>query len=212
MELVRAAAQKIKTQAAMEERQTDDRKIDDCMNELMNSIDSAETEIPQVESAFKETAATKTQLEAEFKQAQVDRAEAKAGLVHCAESVALSAETLDAKVLQIIPNKVTAEGETGGTELMNSMGSAETKIPQVESALKETAARKTQREARVVRFKIARQVRAEIARQAHGAAPTIAELIAHIAEKEEEARKLMKEKEEDKEEEPGPAHKWRKMS
>ena len=164
MELVRAAAQKIKTQAAMEERQTDDRKIDDCMNELMNSIDSAETEIPQVESAFKETVATKTQLEAEFKQAQVDRAEAKAGLVHRAESVALSAETLDAKD-------------------------------------------------RVARFKVAQDVRAEIAWQADGAAPTIAELIAHIAE-EEEACKLVKEEEEeeDKEEEPGPAHKWRKMS
>ena len=147
----------------MEERQTNDRKIDDCMNELMNSIVSAETEIPQVESAFKETAATKTQLEAEFKQAQVDRAEAKAGLVHRAESVARSAATLDVK-------------------------------------------------GRVARFKVARDVRAEIAWQADGAAPTIAELIAHIAEEEEEARKLVKEKEEDKEEEPGPAHKWQKMS
>ena len=69
----------------MEERQPDDRKTDDCKNEQKNSIDSAETEIPRVECAFKETAATKTQLEAEFKQAQVDRAEAKAVLVHCAE-------------------------------------------------------------------------------------------------------------------------------
>ena len=53
----------------------------------------AETEIPQVESAFKDIAVTKTQLEAEFKQAQVDRVETKAELVHCAEPVTLSAET-----------------------------------------------------------------------------------------------------------------------
>ena len=133
----------MKAQAAMEKGWTNDRKTDDCMNELMDLIGSAETEIPQVQSTLKESAVTKTQLEAEFKQAQVDRAEAKAELVHCAEPVALSAETLDAKVLQMMPNKVTAERETDATELKSSMGSVETKIPQVENALEEAAARKT---------------------------------------------------------------------
>jgi chromosome segregation ATPase len=54
--------------------------------ELTNSIDSAETKIPQVESALKEAAASKTQLEADVKQAQADRAEAKAAI---AEATAL---------------------------------------------------------------------------------------------------------------------------
>merc|ERR1719356_350903 len=48
--------------------------------ELKNSIDAADTKIPQVESALKEAAATKTQLEADVKQAQSDRAEAKAAI------------------------------------------------------------------------------------------------------------------------------------
>merc|ERR1719197_1172712 len=48
--------------------------------ELQNSIDAAETKIPQVESALKEAAASKTQLEADVKQAQADRAEAKAAI------------------------------------------------------------------------------------------------------------------------------------
>ena len=63
--------------------------------------------------------------------------------MHCAEPVTPSAETLDAKVLQMMPNKDTAEGETGGTELMKSMGLAETKIPQVQSTLKEAITKKT---------------------------------------------------------------------
>jgi len=46
-------------------------------SELQASIDAADTKIPQVESALKEAAATKTQLEAEVKQSQSDRAEAK---------------------------------------------------------------------------------------------------------------------------------------
>ncbi len=92
----------------MEKRQANDRKTDDRMNELMNSMDSAETEIPQVESAFTDTAVTQSQLEAEFKQAQVDRIETKAELVHCAEPGTLNAETLNAKVLQMMPNKDTA--------------------------------------------------------------------------------------------------------
>jgi len=48
--------------------------------ELQNSIDAAETKIPQVESALKAASATKTQLEADVKQAQADRAEAKAAI------------------------------------------------------------------------------------------------------------------------------------
>merc|ERR1719240_33048 len=54
-----------------------------CQNgatDLKNSIDAANTKIPQVESALKEAAATKTQLEADVKQAQSDRAEAKAAI------------------------------------------------------------------------------------------------------------------------------------
>jgi peptidoglycan hydrolase CwlO-like protein len=47
---------------------------------LKNSIDAADTKIPQVESALKEAAASKTQLEADVKQAQADRAEAKAAI------------------------------------------------------------------------------------------------------------------------------------
>jgi len=46
-------------------------------SDLKNSIDAANTKIPQVESALKEAAASKTQLEADVKQAQADRAEAK---------------------------------------------------------------------------------------------------------------------------------------
>merc|ERR1719356_1935972 len=45
--------------------------------ELKASIDAANTKIPQVESALKEAAATKTQLEADVKQASADRADAK---------------------------------------------------------------------------------------------------------------------------------------
>ncbi len=63
--------------------------------------------------------------------------------MHCGDPVALSAETLDAIVLRMMPNKVAAEGETDATELKSSMGSVETKIPQVENALEEAAARKT---------------------------------------------------------------------
>lgn len=48
--------------------------------ELQNSIDAADTKIPQVESALKAASATKTQLEADVKQAQADRAEAKAAI------------------------------------------------------------------------------------------------------------------------------------
>jgi len=44
---------------------------------LGKSISDAETKIPQVESSVKEGAAMKKQLEAELKQAQVDRVEAK---------------------------------------------------------------------------------------------------------------------------------------
>jgi len=66
-------------------------------------------------------------------------------------------------MLQQMQNKVTAEGEkekvlfdkfmcycqTGATELQGSIDGADTKIPQVESALKEAAATKTQLEADV---------------------------------------------------------------
>jgi len=54
-----------------------------CQNgatDLKNSIDAADTKIPQVESALKEAAASKTQLEADVKLAQSDRAEAKAAI------------------------------------------------------------------------------------------------------------------------------------
>merc|ERR1719409_407327 len=44
---------------------------------LGKSISDAETKIPQVESSIKEGAATKKQLEAELKDAQVSRVEAK---------------------------------------------------------------------------------------------------------------------------------------
>merc|ERR1719498_1293422 len=44
---------------------------------LAQSISDAETKIPQVESSIKEGAATKKQLEAELKEAQVNRVEAK---------------------------------------------------------------------------------------------------------------------------------------
>merc|ERR1719162_2402768 len=44
---------------------------------LGKSISDAETKIPQLESAIKESAASKKQLEAELKEAQVDRVEAK---------------------------------------------------------------------------------------------------------------------------------------
>merc|ERR1719155_296582 len=44
---------------------------------LAGSISDAETKIPQVESAIKEGAAMKQQLEAELKAAQVSRVEAK---------------------------------------------------------------------------------------------------------------------------------------
>ena len=66
-------------------------------------------------------------------------------------------------MLQMMQNKVTAEGQkekvlfdqfmcycqTGATQLQASIDGAETKIPQVESALKEAAATKTQLEAEV---------------------------------------------------------------
>merc|ERR1719424_2742495 len=47
---------------------------------LGKSISDAETKIPQVSSAIKEDAAMKTQLEAELKEAQVDRVEAKGAI------------------------------------------------------------------------------------------------------------------------------------
>jgi DNA repair exonuclease SbcCD ATPase subunit len=46
-------------------------------DELANSINSADTKIPQVESALKEAAANKAQFEADVKQHQTDRAAAK---------------------------------------------------------------------------------------------------------------------------------------
>ena len=52
-----------------------------------DSIDAAETKIPQVESKLKETSAMKTQLEADVKQAQSDRAEAKAAIAKATTSL-----------------------------------------------------------------------------------------------------------------------------
>merc|ERR1719181_1312450 len=90
---------------------------------------------------------------------------ASATAVAARETVEITANPIRRVVtmLQMMQNKVTAEGEkekvlfdkfmcycqTGGAELKASIDAADAKIPQVESALKEAAATKTQLEADV---------------------------------------------------------------
>jgi len=70
------------------------------------SISSAQTKIPQVESSIKEGAAMKKQLEAELKQAQVDRVEAKDAIAK-AENIRSKAAAVYAKT------KADAEANIG---------------------------------------------------------------------------------------------------
>jgi peptidoglycan hydrolase CwlO-like protein len=99
--------------------------------ELQNSIDAADTKIPQVESALKESAAMKTQLEADVKQAQSDRAEAKAAIAKATslrekEAATFAKDSSDMKTnLAAMAKAIAAiEGGMSGSAFLQTSGAS----------------------------------------------------------------------------------------
>jgi len=100
--------------------------------DLKQSIDAAETKIPQVEKALGESAAALEQLEADLKQHKADRADAKAALAQAnalreKEAAAYAQESGDLTTnIQALTKaiKVLSDGMSGGSFLQTSTASA----------------------------------------------------------------------------------------
>jgi len=105
-----------------------------CQNgatDLKNSIDAANTKIPQVESALKEAAASKTQLEADVKQAQADRTEAKEAIAKATslrekEAAIYAKDSSDMKTnLAALTKAISAiEGGMSGSAFLQTTGAS----------------------------------------------------------------------------------------